>query len=365
MRKLEELPWQLAVLRRWDALAQLLVDPDFLCAPGALAEARWAWGWLIAGAPEFRPEATYRRVITDPAAYPEIARVVGWLLKEMGRAFDALPISKYLLAKARCLGQPEDLAEALAFHAALLSSTGQFSSALPLWLELRESALERGDLVGEARSLAGAGNDLRQLGRTSEALETWQAEEHLCRKIGDQAALSACIANLAVLNYKRDPRGAIASLHAHVKTCRLTDDIDGLRRCLGNIGVLYNTESKPNQALAYLREEALICRRYRDDEGLQLCLGNQAESQKLLADYDAALDLLEEKARVCRNLSNTAGEAHALLQQAHLFGDKLGAIGAASERIEAALAIARARSLDTIQSDALALSTRLGLSCVP
>jgi tetratricopeptide (TPR) repeat protein len=331
MRKAEELPWQLAALARWNALAELLGDPDFLCVPGGLIELRWAWSWLIANAPEFRPEATYRGVITDPAAYPKIARVVGWLLKEMGRSFDALPIGQYLLTEARYLGEPEALAEALARHAALLSSTGQFSSALGLWFELREFARERGNLVYEARSLAGAGNDLRQLGRTAEALETWRAEERLCREIGDQAALSACIANLAILSYKRDPRGAIASLRAHMKTCRLTDDLDGLRRCLGNLGVLYNSESEPDEALIYLREEALICRRYRDDEELQICLGNQAESQKLLANYDAALNLLEEKARLCRELRNAAGQAHALLQQAHLFGEKLGAIGAACD----------------------------------
>jgi hypothetical protein len=192
-------------------------------------------------------------------------------------------------------------------------------------------------------------------------MDSWRVEERLCREIGDQAALSACIANLAMLDYKRDPRSAFASLHEHMKTCRLTDDLDGLRRCLGNLGALYNVESKPNEALIHLREEALICRRYRDDEGLQLCLGNQAESQKLLANYDAALDLLDEKARICHELGNAAGEAHALLQQAHLFGDSLGAIDAACERIKESLAIARTFSLDAIEYDAAALRARLGL----
>lgn len=279
----------------------------------------------------------------------------------MGRAFDALPIGRYLLAEARRLAAPETLAEALEFHATLLSSTSQFSSALPLWLELRELARGRGNSALEARSLAGAGSDLRQLGRTEEALQTWRAEERLCRKIGDLAALSACIANLAILLHERDPKGGVTSLHAHIKTCRLTDDLDGLHRCFGNLGVLYNAESKPDKALIYLRQEESICRRYRDDDGLQVCLGNQAESQKLLADYDAALDLLEEKARLCRELRNVAGEAHALLQQAHLFGEKLGAIGAASERLEAALAIARTFSLGAIENQAAALRRRLGL----
>jgi len=361
MRKLEELPWQLAALARWNALAQLVADPEFLCAPGALVELRLAWSWLLANAPQFRPESVYCEVITDPAAHPKVARIVGYLLREMGRAFNSVPIGQYVLVEARRLAEPETLAKALEFHAALLSSASQFSSALPLWLELRELARGRGAKVLEARSLAGAGSDLRQLGRTAEAVETWRAEERLCRELGDQAALSACIGNLALLLHERDPKGAVASLHEHIKTCRLTDDLDSLHRCLGNLGALYNAQSKPDEALIYLKQEESICRRYRDDEGLQACLGNQAESQKLLADYDAALNLLEEKARLCGELRNVAGEAHALLQQAHLFGEKLGAAGAASERVEAALAIAQAFSLDAIEIEAVALRRRLGL----
>jgi hypothetical protein len=112
-----------------------------------------------------------------------------------------------------------------------------------------------------------------------------------------------------------------------METCRLTDDLSGLRLCLGNLGALCNVQCKPNEALAYLRKEESICRQYRDDEALHLCLGNQAESQKLLANYDAALDLLEEKVRICHKLGKHFGEAHAMLQKAHLFGEDLRAIG--------------------------------------
>lgn len=42
MRKLEELPWQLATLARWNVLAQVVADPDFLCAPGGLVALRLA-----------------------------------------------------------------------------------------------------------------------------------------------------------------------------------------------------------------------------------------------------------------------------------------------------------------------------------
>jgi len=360
-RKLEELPWQLAALARWNALARLVADPGFLSAPGGLVEARWAWSWLIANASAFRPETIYADVINDPGGHPQTAGATGWLLKEMGRTAAALSLGEYQLAEARRAAEPEVLAEALEFQVELLSSMGRCAHALSLWIELGSLARERRHPFLEARSLAGRGKELRQLGRVSEAREAWRAEERLLRQIGDQAALSACIANLALLDYDRDPNFAFTCLHRHMETCRLTDDLNGLRLCLGNLGALCNVRSKPSDALVYLREEESICRQYRDDEALHLCLGNQAESQKLLANYDAALDLLEERVRICRELGNHLEEAHAMLQRAHLFGEDLRAIDAAVQCLRDCLLIARTFSLDQIEADAGALSTRLGL----
>jgi hypothetical protein len=81
----------------------------------------------------------------------------------------------------------------------------------------------------------------------------------------------------------------------------------------------------------------------------------------LLANYDAALDLLEEKVRICHELGNHFGEAHAMLQKAHLFGEDLRAIDAAVQCVRDCLLIARTFSLNQIETEAGALCARLGL----
>ncbi|TMP95756.1 MAG: hypothetical protein E6L08_01090 [Verrucomicrobia bacterium] len=332
LRKVEELPWQLASLQHWDALAELIADTDFLCAPGALSEARRGWAWLAESSPEFRPEIAYRAVIADPQGHARVCDVVARLLCELGLAREALTINSYLLEEARKATEPDVLGDALELHASLLAATNNPTAALEAWCQLSTLARERRDHSMEARSLAGEGRALRQRGDSAGALRAWRQEEQLRRKIGDDPALFACLANCALLQHEQDPEGAVAALRTLSETCRLTDDLDGLRHCLGNLGVLHNLDGKAAKALAVLREEEMICRRFRDDDGLQICLGNQAESQKLLGDYDAALQLLDERARLCRDLQNSEGQEHALLQRADLFR-KLGVLSAGRDSI--------------------------------
>src|SRR5262249_54331233 len=93
-RRVEERPWQLAEAGDWSELAAELADPAFLEVAWPLQpfEIKVAWSRVEAHGTE-RMVDRYRRIVDDPAAFPQCAWAVAVLLGDSGHSREALALA--------------------------------------------------------------------------------------------------------------------------------------------------------------------------------------------------------------------------------------------------------------------------------
>ena len=265
----DELPWQLAQLRRWQELFELLGDLSFYHAAwqASQVEVRTQWS-LVKTVGRFEPIDAYRSVLADPAAHDQFA---AWRL------------------------------------AMYLNESGYGTEVLPLWSHLIEVFTAAGDLARLHGSLGNQALILRDTGDLDGAMRLLKEQEMICRRLNDPAGLQACLGNQAViLQDTGDLDGAMRLLKEGEMICRRLNDPAGLQAYLGNQAVILQDTGDFDGAMhGMLKEEEMICRRLNDPAGLQLCLGNQAVILRDSGDLDGAMRLLKEQEAICRRLQQT------------------------------------------------------------
>jgi tetratricopeptide (TPR) repeat protein len=355
-RKMEELPWQLAELGAWPELATVLADPEFLTRAWATypSEVKALWARVEATSP-FRLVDAYRPILEAPDEHPGAAWDLSVLLSDTGHLDEALSLGARLEQQARAAGDLARLQAGLGVRAVALTKRGNLHEALRLMRQQEDLCRQRGDRAALAVNLGHQGVLLRNAEERERALATHREAEQLCRSLQDWVGVAASLGNQGVLSLDRqDPGTALALFRQQEGMCRDHGDLAGLQASLGNQAAVLRARGQLDQALEMHRQEEVLCRRLYDPDGLQTCLGNQARVLQEQGDYDAALGLLQKREAICRQAGYREGLAHALLQQAALFGVKLGqaafALHLAEEALQQVRAVDAARLAEDIEA---------------
>jgi tetratricopeptide (TPR) repeat protein len=325
-RKVSELPWQLNAIQSWQELYLILADTKYLNSAWSTHQFEIKSYWArVEQNSSLRMIAAYRPVLTDPANHLEAAWPVCVLLSDTGHTEEALNLSRHLELTARRADDLEGLQANLSMNAALLKRLGDLDRAMMQLKEQERICRQLSLQVALAASLGNQAVILREQGLLDSAIALHKEEEGLYRQLHDLAGLSATLCNQAIVfKDKNDREHALGLFQEQERICRQIGDKSGLHISLGNQGMIWGSKGKLDKAEALLKQEEGLCRQLGDAIALQINLGNQALVQEEFGDYDRAMELLDEKERICRELDDPISQAKTLLQQAHLFSEKLG-----------------------------------------
>jgi len=315
------LPEHLAGLDRWDALASLLGDSDFLTALQSVDEyaPRRLWAKVHANS-AIRAEAVYGPLIGQlDATQGRTLNVIGVLLHELGAAEPADRALARSADVARELGDQALLHAALGNRALVLRDRLDLSGAIQLLKEQEQMCRESRDDTGLSASL---GNQavIALSQRDYEAANTLlQEQESICSGSKDQAGMAECLGNQALACAAQGMHDAAMELHKREQRyCEERGDLAGLGRSLGNQALLHRSLGDLAEAAVLLRKQEEICRELGDRASLAACLGNQV----LLVppgDSDFALELLEKQERIFAETHNRSGLTTVLSRRALIF----------------------------------------------
>lgn len=152
LRKLDELPWQLARARSWERLQGLLVGPAFFRQAWKQDqfEVKVFWAKIEAHSP-LRLAAAYRGVLADPARHEAFyVWEVACLLADTGHPEEALSLRAQLVEHYRRAGEWDNLSASLGNQGLILKARGDLDGAMALHQEAERLCRE----LGKKRELA-------------------------------------------------------------------------------------------------------------------------------------------------------------------------------------------------------------------
>ncbi len=325
LRSLDELLWQLAQLRMWQELFDLLGDLSFFSGAwdANAVDLRTTWS-LVKNVGGLEPLDAYRMILADPAAQRDHGALWGLALYlwNSGYGTGTLPLWSHLTAAFRAAGDLPRLQASLGNQGMILMNAGDLEGAMKLHREKEAICRRLNDPAGLQRSLGNQAVILRAIGDLDGAMKLHKEEETICRRLNDPAGLFGSLGNQAVvLAATGDIEGAMTLHKEEEAICRRLNDPAGLCLSLGNQALILATTGDLDGAMKLHKEEEAICRRLNDPAGLSRSLGNRAMILRSAGVLDGAMKLLKEQEAICRRVNDPAGLQVSLGNQALILKD--------------------------------------------
>ena len=321
IRRIEELPWQLAMAGAWSQLVVLLSDPMFFSAAFVNREYDVLRYWTaIEKSSSFRVVEAYEDVMDNPR-FDNVGRnCVALLLNSMGYPAKAGAIWEQMAASTSDL----DLRRAMLGNQALtLNALGNPDGAMALHKEEEEICRKLGNLEGLQRSLGNQAVIHFARGDLAKAMALHKKEERFCRKLGDRESLQFSLGNQANILKAWGYLDDAMALHKEEELiCRDLGISDSLQRSLGNQANILIIRGDRDGALKLFEEQEDICHEIGNQDGLQVSLGNQAGIAAIRDDPDKALRLYIEQERICTEIRSLEGLQGSLGNQAVILADR-------------------------------------------
>jgi nephrocystin-3 len=331
LRRLDELPWQLAQACEWQRLYILLRDLEFVKDAWEFNpfEIKAYWAQVETNSP-FRILDGYCKVIDNPSSHPDYVWTVSLLLGDTGHLSDAFSLHSYLVDYYRKVGDSTALANSLGNKAVILKQRGDLDSSMALLKEQENICREHGNLTGLHVSLGNQANILQIRSDLNEAMELLKEQERISRELGDREGLLASIGNQAnILLLRGDLDGAMIKMKEGEQICRELGNPSRLQTMLGNQALILRVRGDLDGAMKLYQEKEKICRELGYKAGLYVSLGNQANVLYIHGDLRKALELHKEEEAICHELGDRAGQQASIGNQAVIlkdFGDLEGAL---------------------------------------
>jgi len=306
IRKLDELPWQLAHAESWQRLYELLAERLFFMAAWEhnQFDVKGYWAQVEHSSPLRLVEA-YRQVLDNPGGNPELAWIVARLLADTGNPVDSLRLRGYLVEHYRRTGDRLNLSTSLGSQALILQDQGDLDGAMRLHKEQERICRDLGDKDGLSISLGNQATILYYRGNLDGAMRLHKEEERICRELGNKDGLASSLGNQGlILQDRGDLDGAMRLHKEHERICRGLGNKDGLQLSLGNQALILKARGDLDGAMRLHKEKERICRELGNKDGLSESLGNQALILQDRGDLDGAMRLHKEGERICRELGN-------------------------------------------------------------
>jgi len=323
-RAIAELPWQLAQLRMWQELFDLLGDLSFFDAAWQAneVEVRTAWS-LVKSAGRLEPITAYRSVLAEPETHDvNTLWRLALYLQGSGHGTEVLPLWSALIDRFSAARNDARLSGCLGNQALILHDTGDLAGAMRLLKEQETICRRLNDPAGLHGSLGNQALILHDTGDLAGAMPLHKEQEAICRRLNDLEGLSRNLGNQALIVKNTGNLDEAMRLHKEEEAiCRRLNDPAGLARSLGNQALILLATRNLDVAMRLLKEQEAICRRLNDPAGLSLSLGNQALILLATRNLDVAMRLLKEQEAICRRLNDPAGLARSLGNQALILWD--------------------------------------------
>jgi nephrocystin-3 len=324
-RSVDELPWQLAQLRSWQRLFDLLGNLTFFSRAWRADqfEVRMAWS-LVKTVGRLAPIEAYRGVLANPANHDRNALwQLALYLQQSGNAVAADQLWSFFIDYCRSSGNDSGLPGCLGSQALILQDIGDLDGAMRLHKEEEAICRQLNDAAGLYASLGNQALILDNTGDPVGAMRLHKEEEAICRQLNDAAGLQASLGNQAmILRATGDLDGAKSLLKEKEAICRRLNDPVGLSASLGNQAVILMDTGELGGASRLFQQQEAICRRLNDPVGLYSALGNRALILQKTGDPVGAMRLHKEEEAICRQTNAPKGLALSLANQACLLANQ-------------------------------------------
>ncbi len=324
LRRTDELPWQMAEVRAWPRLYDLLADLEFFEQAWQANEIdlKTYWAQVESGS-DLRMNDAYGPVINAPEKVRNKNLIclfdLGKLLSDTGHPEEAFNLLTFLIECFRKTGDWKNYQASLNNQAGILHARGNLDSAMKLYKEAERICRELGNKDGLFRSLNNQASIFFARGDLDDAMKLYKEAERICRELGNKETLQALLNNQAGIHKVRgNLDGAMKLFKEAERICRELGNKEGLSRSLNNqAGILYALDDLDG-AMKLFKEHERICRELGRKDGLSSSLNNQAGILYALDDLDGAMKLNKEAERICRELGSKVGLQNSLNNQANI-----------------------------------------------
>ncbi|WP_321507484.1 DUF4062 domain-containing protein [uncultured Methanoregula sp.] len=307
LRRIEELPWQLAEAAEWDRLVALLTDPAFFMAVWDIEEydVKRYWVQTEAGS-SHRMVETYQSIIREPSrvSFSFVFSLRG-LLYVTGHLDEASALGEYLIQASKKHGDINVMQASFGNQAVILQTRGDLDGAMALHKEQERICRDLQNFNSLQASLGNQSNILQIRGDLDGAMALLKEVEQISRNLGNDDSLQRSLCNQAlILKARRDHDGAMKLLKDQERICRELGDADSLQASFGNQASILQIRGDLDGAMKLLKDQERICRELGNIDSLQISLGNQASILQTHGDLDGSMALLKEVEQISRNLGN-------------------------------------------------------------
>jgi nephrocystin-3 len=332
-RVIDELLWQVAKVKSWQILYNLLADLDFFELAWRINKFDVKGYWAqIETSSNLRMVDAYHSVLKAPKQIPDPNQVwyVGVMLADTGHPEESLLLRKYLVEHYRRTKDWNNLQSSLANQAVILFKRGDLDGSMKLLKEQERICRELGDKDGLSTFFNEQANILYARGELDEAMKLHKENEQIYRELGNKDGLSISLGNQAVILQARgDLDGSMKLLKEQERICRELGDKDGLSTFFNEQANILYARGDLDGAMKLHKEKERICRELGNKDGLGVSLGNQALILIARGDLDGSMKLLKEQERICRELGDKDGLSTFFNEQANILnilGDIDGAM---------------------------------------
>lgn len=320
VRKVGELPWQLAEAHEWPKLYDLLADTTFLKASWQLNQVAsqfelsrfWA---IVDEASTYRMIDAYKPVIENPILVkdPNTLYQMAALLRDSGRVKSAMPLILHLIdrCKKNLSAHPEETTQFLVILGSFLWDAGEINEVFALNVDLIKLCRKIGFRRGQAVILVNQASIFRDRGELYRALRLLEEAAAIFRSLGAKAELADCLGKRAEIHTMLREFDQSSTLLDEMEMIdRTISNHSGLAHSLNARGVISLCQGHLDQAFQLHRDEEKLCRSQGDRVGLQRALGSQALVRTLQDRLDEALSLADEAISVCEDIESKMGLAY-------------------------------------------------------
>jgi tetratricopeptide (TPR) repeat protein len=325
LRRIDQLPWQLAEAAEWNLLVALLTEPSFFSAiwKEQKNDVKRYWAQTEAGS-SYTIVDSYRPVIREPAHFSlSFVWELLSLLYQTGHLDEAIDLGDYIIRSSNKLGNTERLLESISIQAKIFYSRGDLKGAMQLYKEQERIYRELGNINELQHCLNNQLKIVEGRGDFEEAMALLKEQERIYRELEDIDGIQRSLNDQSkILKNRGDLDGAMALYKEQERICRELGNKDGLALSLGNQAIIIYTRGDLDGAMALYEEQERICRELENIDGLQRVLGGKATIIYTRGDLDGAMALYKEQERICRELGNINELQHSLNNQLKIVDDR-------------------------------------------
>ncbi len=356
IRKISELPWQLAESEDWYFLVSLLQSENFFLELWKISRFELAAYWkMIETKTNFRAPEAYQNVTQTPESYlsENYVNKVKLLLECLGYQSNAYILDCYLAEHYLSLGRDEELASCLVGQAIFLLDTGPLSEALRLLYKAEKIYETYTNKYGLSVVYGNISCILSLQGKLSKAFEYAQKQAHISKLLGNSYGLSrALISQASIKTSENNLNEAKYLFEQAEKIARETGDKEALAFCLyKQSSIFLNSQNSVDQAEELLDQARQTFNEIGQREGVAKTLLCSSLLSLTKGEVKKACENIEQAIQLSRDSVNVRLQAHILYTQSiilEILGNNIGAEELKQKSIQKLKELGAVNVLETI-----------------